>query len=96
MQREVHIRFPRLSHKQAALELARATKRMGRTRALRNQRRVAQLAGKERTFWDVFIPSTVARRVGPAWVLVRYGNSLADRVRFLEALHVTKIELPHN
>ncbi len=68
---------------------------MGRARALQALRHTAQLAGREQTYWDVFIPSTVARRVGPAWVLVRYGPSLAARIAFLQALHVTKIALPH-
>jgi hypothetical protein len=95
VQREVRLRFPSLSRSEQARELARATKRVGRTRALQDQHRTAQLAGREQTYWDVFIPSTVARRVGPAWVLVRYGNSLAERIAFLEALHVTKIALPH-
>jgi hypothetical protein len=43
----------------------------------------------------VFIPPTVARRVGPAWVLVRYGSSLAQRIAFLQGLHVTLIRLGH-
>lgn len=95
VQREVHLRFPSPSRAEQARELARATKRVGRTRALQGLRRTAQLAGKEQTYWDVFIPSTVARRVGPAWVLVRYGNSLTGRIAFLQALHVTKLALPH-
>lgn len=49
---------------------------------------------ERRTFWEVFVPPTVARRVGPAWVLVRYGDSLAQRLAFLEALHITKLRLP--
>jgi hypothetical protein len=95
VQREVHYYFPRPSRAQAARELARDTMRGGRARAERLMRQVERLAGREQTAWDVFVPSTVARRVGPAWVLVRYGNNLAERLRFLAALHVAKIELPH-
>jgi hypothetical protein len=82
-----------LSRLQQTRELAELTKRFGHARALKDLRRTAQLAGKEQTLWDVFIPPTLARRVGAAWVLVRYGRSLAQRTRFLEALQVTKIEL---
>jgi hypothetical protein len=96
VQQEVHYRFPRPSSAQAARELARDTKVGGRARAEQLLRQVEQLSGKERTAWDVFIPSTVARRVGPAWVLVRYGSSLAQRIGFLEALHVTKLKFPQS
>ncbi|MGO9760199.1 MAG: hypothetical protein ACLP1Q_02920, partial [Solirubrobacteraceae bacterium] len=88
-------RVPRPSRAQAAREFARDTKVAGRARAEQLIRQVEQLSGKEQTAWDVFTPSTVARRVGPAWVLVRYGNSLAQRRAFLEGLHITKIELLH-
>jgi hypothetical protein len=96
VQQEVHYYFPRPSRAQVARELARDTKRGGRAQAEQLMRRVERLSGKEQTAWNVFIPSTVARRVGPAWVLVRYGDSLTQRIRFLEALHVTKLELPHS
>lgn len=95
VQQEVHYYFPRPSRAQAARELARDTRIGGRARAEQLMRQVERLAGREQTAWDVFVPSTVARRVGPAWVLVRYGENLAQRIRFLEALHVTKLELPH-
>ncbi len=95
VQQEIHYRFPRPSRAQAARELARDTKVGGRARAKQLMRQVEQLAGREQTTRDVFIPSTVARQVGPAWLLVRYGNSLAQRIAFLEALHLTKIKLPH-
>jgi hypothetical protein len=49
---------------------------------------------ERRPIWEVLVPPTVARRVGSAWLLVRYGDSLAQRLAFLEALHVTKIDLP--
>jgi len=94
VQQEVHFRVPRLSHRQEARELAERTRMFGRARALREQRRAAQVAGKEHSYLDVFVPPTVARRVGPAWLLVRDGNSLAQRIAFLQALHVTRIELP--
>jgi len=50
---------------------------------------------ERRTVWNVLVPPAVARRVGPAWLIVRYGNGLAERIAFLQALHVTKIALPH-
>ncbi|MBA3807865.1 MAG: hypothetical protein H0X28_05670 [Solirubrobacterales bacterium] len=93
VQREVHYLFPRPSRAQAARELARNTKTVGRARAEQLMRQVKELAGKEQTSWDVFVPSTVARRVGPTWVLVRYGNSLAQRISLLESLRVTKLKL---
>jgi hypothetical protein len=96
VQQEVHYRFPRPSNAQLARELARNTKIAGRSRAEQLMRQVERLSRKEQTTWDVLVPSTVARRVGPAWVLVRYGSSLAQRLAFLEGLHVTKIELPHH
>jgi hypothetical protein len=53
--------------------------------------RLPTLPDKVQSFWQVLTPQTVARRVGPAWVLVREGRSLAARISFLEGLHVTKI-----
>ncbi len=96
VQREIHYRFPRPSSAQAARELARDTKMVGRAQAERLMRQVEQLAGREQTAWDVLVPPTVARRVGPAWLLVRYGSSLAQRIAFLDALHVTRIALGHD
>ncbi len=78
-----------LSPAEATRILAVDTRRGGRARAEQILRE-----SERRTFWDVLVPPTVARRVGPAWVLVRYGNSLAQRIAFLQALHVTKIALP--
>ena len=92
VQREIHFRIPKRSPAQVAREIATDTKKVGRARAEEDVRPPEQLSGKA-TFWQVFVPPTVARRVGPAWVLVRYGNSLAGRIRFLQALHVTKIAL---
>jgi hypothetical protein len=88
VQREVHLRP--LSSAEAARILAVDTRKGGRARAEQILHE-----SERRTVWEVFTPSTVARRVGPAWLLVRYGNSLAQRIAFLEALHVTKIMLPH-
>ena len=96
VQQEIHFRIAKPSNAQLARELARDTKMVGRARAETYVRQVEQAARTQQTFWSVFIPPTVARRVGAAWVLVRYGNSLAQRIRFLQALHVTKLELPHN
>ncbi len=39
-------------------------------------------------------PPALARREGNAWLLVRYGSTLAERVRFLDALHITRMRLP--
>ncbi len=96
VQQEIHYFFPRPSHAQLARELAHDTKQGGRAKAEQMVGQVERLAGKVQTDWDVFIPSTVARRVGPAWVLVRYGNSFAQRIRFLESLRTVKIDLPHD
>jgi len=95
VERELHFRIPKPSSAQLARELARDTKIAGRARAqelIRQVERAASKAGE--TYWDVLVPPTVARRVGPAWLLVRFGNSLAQRIAFLNALHVTRIELP--
>ncbi len=83
-------RLPPLSPAEARRILAVDTRRGGRARAEQILRE-----SERRTFWSVLVPPTVARRVGPAWLLVRYGNSLAQRLAFLQALHVTKIALPH-
>lgn len=95
IQQEVHFRLPKRTRAQVARELVTDTKEVGRARAEEDVRPAQQLSGSEQTFWDVLVPPTVARLVGPAWVLVRDGGSLAQRIAFLEALHVTKIELPH-
>jgi hypothetical protein len=87
VQRAVHL--PPLSPAEATRILAVDTKRGGRARAEQILRE-----SKRRIFWEVFVPPTVARRIGPAWVLVRYGDSLAQRITFLEALHITKLGLP--
>jgi hypothetical protein len=94
VQREIRFRLPPLpSRAQQARDLAQLTKQYGRTRALQDRRRSAQLAGTEQSFWQVLRPEAVARRVGPAWVLVRGGNTPAERVRFLEGLRLTKLML---
>jgi hypothetical protein len=96
VQREIHFRIPKPSSAQLERELARDTKIGGRKQAEALIRQVERAASKRgETFWDVFVPPTVARRVGPAWLLVRYGDSLAQRIAFLDALHVTRIALPH-
>jgi len=87
VQRAVHL--PPLSPAEATRILAIDTKTAGRARAEQILRE-----SERRTFWEVFVPPTVARRVGPAWVLVRYGDSLGQRIAFLEALHLTKLKLP--
>ncbi|MFI5004719.1 MAG: hypothetical protein ACHQE6_06870 [Solirubrobacterales bacterium] len=80
-----------LSPAEAARILAVDTKMRGRARAEQILRE-----SERRTFWSVLVPPTVARRVGPAWLLVRDGDSLAQRLRFLEGLHVTKLTLPRS
>jgi hypothetical protein len=87
VQRAVHL--PPLTPAEATRILAIDTKTAGRARAEQILRE-----SERRTFWEVFVPPTVARRVGPAWVVVRYGDSFAQRIAFLEALHVTKLKLP--
>jgi hypothetical protein len=52
--------------------------------------------GRLRTFTSVYVPPAVARRVGPAWLIVRYGHTLAQRIAFLDALHVTIRLPPHS
>ncbi len=86
VQRAIHA--PPLSSTAARRILAADTKTGGRARAEQILRE-----SERKTFWEVFAPPTVARRVGPAWILVRYGNSLARRIAFLEALRVTKLKL---
>jgi hypothetical protein len=88
VQRAFHL--PPLSPAEARRMLAVDTRRGGRARAEQ-----VLHESEHRTFWSVLVPPTVARRVGPAWLLVRYGPSLAQRISFLQALHVTKIALPH-
>jgi hypothetical protein len=88
VQRERHL-LP-LSPAAVRRILAVDTRRGGRARAEQILRE-----SERRTFWSVLVPPTVARRVESAWVLVRYGDSLAQRIAFLEGLHVTKLELPH-
>jgi hypothetical protein len=51
--------------------------------------------GRLRTFTSVYVPPTVARRVGPAWLVVRYGHTLAQRIAFLDALRVS-VRLPRH
>ncbi len=94
MQREFHFSVPQLTSAQAARDLAQVTKAQGRASAEQFLRRREQLSEKEQTYWDVFVPPTVARLVGPTWVLVRGGKNLARRITFLEGLKVTKVELP--
>lgn len=52
-----------------------------------------RVGGRERSYLQVFIPPTVARRVGPAWLLVRYGPTRTQRMAFLDALHVAPLRL---
>lgn len=93
MQQQIHFRLAQLSPRQEALALAEAARKPPRARAMQEQRLRERLAGREHSFWDVLTPPTLARRVGPTWVLVRDGGSLGQRIEFLQALHVTKLKL---
>jgi hypothetical protein len=95
LQREIHVHIPKPSSAALARELARDTKLGGRAHAEELIHQVEKAASpRGETYWQVFVPPTVARRVGPTWLLVRYGASLAQRIAFLDALHVTRVELP--
>ncbi|HEY4917677.1 MAG TPA: hypothetical protein VIH92_12240 [Solirubrobacteraceae bacterium] len=55
--------------------------------------RLPQYPGRELISREVLTPPTVARRVGRAWVLVREGRSLAQRIALLDSLRVTRMEI---
>ncbi len=86
VEREIHL--PPLSAAAAKRILAVDTKRAGRERAEQVLRE-----SERRNIWQVFAPGTVARRAGPAWLLVREGNSLQQRLAFLQSLHVTRMTI---
>jgi hypothetical protein len=86
VQRELHL--PPLSAAAARRILAIDTNSAGRARAEQILRE-----SERRTVRSVFVPATVARRAGPAWLLVREGPSLAQRIAFLQSLHVTRMAL---
>ena len=86
--RQRKITVPPLTAAQTRHDLAANTKTVGRSKAEQIIRE-----SDRRVFVDTFIPPGVARRVGPAWLLVDDGNSLAGRLAFLESLHVTKLNL---
>jgi hypothetical protein len=67
--------------------LAQLTKRFGRARALRI------LAHAPRQTPTVYAPGMIAKRVGPAWLVVRDGNSLAQRLQFLNGLRISRLNL---
>ena len=77
--------------------LAQLTKRFGRAEAerqLANDRRLIQRYSRSHP-WRVYAPGIVARRVGPAWLVVRDGGSLTQRIQFLNGLHLTRLDLSH-
>ncbi len=89
-----HVHIPMPGKAALARELARDTRMVGRARAQALIRQVLRAASRRgETVWDELIPPTVARRVGPAWLLVRYGASVAQRIAFLDSLHVTRMAL---
>lgn len=55
--------------------------------------RLPEYPGRELSSRDVLVAPTVARRVGPAWVLVREGRGLAQRIALLDSLRVTRMEI---
>jgi hypothetical protein len=57
--------------------------------------RLPQYPGRELASREVLTPPTVARRVGRAWVIVRDGRSLAQRISLLDSLRVTRMEISH-
>lgn len=86
VEREIHL--PPLSAAAAKRILTVDTKRAGRARAEQILHE-----SERRNIWEVFVPGAVARRVGPAWLLVREGNSLQQRIAFLQSLHVTRMAI---
>jgi hypothetical protein len=50
-------------------------------------------AGQIRVNRTILAFPAVAKRVGSAWVVVRDGHTLADRIAFLEGLHLTRANL---
>jgi hypothetical protein len=77
------------------LSLAALTRRIGRAEAelqVAKQDRIIRQYERIHS-WRVLAPAAVARRVGPAWLVVRDGNSVAQRVRFLNGLHITRLDL---
>ncbi|HEY4810040.1 MAG TPA: hypothetical protein VIH71_03180, partial [Solirubrobacteraceae bacterium] len=86
VQRQIHL--PPLSAAAAKRILEVDTKQVGRARAEQVLRE-----SQRRNFSEVFVPAAVARRVGPAWLIVREGNSLQQRIAFLQSLHVSRMEL---
>ncbi|MGD1056144.1 MAG: hypothetical protein ABR992_01890 [Solirubrobacteraceae bacterium] len=86
VEREFHL--PPLSAAAAKRILVVDTKHGGRARAEQ-----VLHESEHRTVWDVLVPAAVARRVGPAWLLVREGDSLQQRIAFLQSLHVTRMAI---
>jgi hypothetical protein len=86
--RQREIRIPPLTAAQARHDLAVDTKTVGRVKAEQIIRE-----SDRRVFVDTFIPAGLARRVGPAWLLVNDGTSLAGRLAFLASLHVSKLNV---
>ena len=93
-----HIKLPRLSMTVSAAFLALVTQRLGKTGASRYVKRYEQRAqrlnrefpqGRVRVI--VLSPAAVARRVDNAWLIVRDGDNLAQRIAFLDALRITRL-----
>ncbi len=91
---------PLPSHLPAAA-IARITRRQGSAAAGRREARYEQetrtfnTRHAGRTVWRVYAPGAVARRVGHAWLVVRGGSSARQRLRFLDGLRVTRLDLDH-
>jgi hypothetical protein len=87
----VEYRRPPFEWRRWDRQLAEVRRRHGAARARRAAREVAQLAATWK--WAVLSPATVARRVGDAWLLVRYGGDLGQQVSLLDSLRLTHIDL---
>ena len=70
-----------------------AQREKGYERAAREQNRHVGQLRTIRTTTLAF--AAVARKVGPAWLVVRGGASLSQRIRFLDSLRITRLDLGH-
>lgn len=68
-----------------ASDFARVARQRGQAFARELAARVAHLQAQP----IIIQPLTVARRVGPAWILVQYGGALASDIRLLNHLELT-------
>lgn len=64
-------------------------------KAVRSEFRSRGADGRTLVHSVVLAPAAVARRMGSAWLIVRYGHSLAQRIQFLDSLSITRLDLSH-